>query len=189
MKGVRLLRGAFSLSLGGLIGVGVALAAWAQEVDRSFFLSPPRLLGAETTFNRVANSNAVYLFTLELPENAGSGVQQVQIAQKDGASRARLVLYEEIAEAFVGTPDDREADLAVAEVGFDRDRQILSIRFDPPIPPGTTFTVRLHPQRNPRLSGVYLFGVTAYPTGAADRGQFLGYGRLHFYNGDSLPLF
>lgn len=60
--------------------------------------------------------------------------------------------------------------------------------FDPPVPPATTVTLRLRPERNPRISGIYLFGVTAYPT-AAKRGQFLGYGRLHFYDRDSNLFF
>lgn len=32
------------------------------------------------------------------------------------------------------------------------------------------------------FSGVYLFGVTAFPAGEKSHGQFIGFGRLHFYN-------
>nr|WP_199755917.1 DUF2808 domain-containing protein [Chroococcidiopsis cubana] len=45
--------------------------------------------------------------------------------------------------------------------------------------PGTTVTVALRAKRNPS-GGIYLFGVTAFPTGEKSSGQFLGYGRLHF---------
>lgn len=160
------------------------------EQNRGFFLSPPRLVDAETTFNRVAYSNATYFFTVELPENAGSPLQQLQITQRDGSSRARRVQYElEATQAFLGTPDDRGEPLNLSETRFDRDSQTLSVGFDPPVPSGSIITLRLRPERNPLISGVYLFGVTAYPTGATDRGQFLGYGRLHFYDSDSVPIF
>ncbi|HEY9294790.1 MAG TPA: DUF2808 domain-containing protein [Phormidium sp.] len=40
----------------------------------------------------------------------------------------------------------------------------------------------LDPVRNPCFSGVYLFGVTAFPQGEKAHGQFLGFGRFHFYD-------
>lgn len=156
--------------------------------DRNFFLSPPRLINAETTFNGAFSSNAIYFFTLEMPENAGTGLQQVQITQRDASTIARMVRYDvEETQAFVGTPDDRGSEIALAEATFDRDTQTFTATFDPPIPPGTTVTLRLRPKRNPRIGGVYLFGVTAFATGS-QQGQFLGYGRLHFYDNDSVPL-
>ena len=45
----------------------------------------------------------------------------------------------------------------------------------------TVITVAIESQRNPSWSGVYEFGVTAYPTGENGLGQFLGYGRINFY--------
>jgi Protein of unknown function (DUF2808) len=157
--------------------------------DRGFFLSSPRLVGAEATFNRILSPNAIYFFTLSVPAEAGSGLQRIEIAQRESSSQLRRIQYRtDDTTAFVGTPEDRGVELTIAETSFDRDSQTLSVRFDPPVPPGTTVTLRLRPRRNPRLSGVYLFGVTAYPTGPADRGQFLGYGRLHFYENDSRPF-
>jgi hypothetical protein len=162
--------------------------------NRGFFLSPPRLVDAETTFSRVAYSNAIYFFIVEIPDNAGSPLQQLQIAQRDASTHARRVEYElEDTQAFFGTPDDRGDDLNLSNTQYDRQSQTLTVRFEPPIPPGTILTLRLRPERNPRMSGVYLFGVTAYPTGTPERGQergqFLGYGRLHFYDSDSAPIF
>lgn len=164
--------------------------AWGQEATRSFFLSPPRLVDAETTFNGAFSSNAIYFFTLEMPANAGSGLQQVQITQQDSTSQVRMVRYDiEETQAFVGTPSDRGAELSLGATRFDRETQTLWVSFDPPVPPGTTVTLRLRPKRNPRMSGVYLFGVTAFPVGDSQQGQFLGYGRLHFYDNDSVPFF
>lgn len=184
--------GALGLTLA--LGIGSIYPTLSQETpststDRGFFLSPPRLIDAETTFNGAFSSNATYFFTLELPEDAGSSLQRVQITQRESSTRARRVQYDTTAtRAFVGTPNDRSTELTISETRFDRDSQTISVSFDPPIPPGTTVTLRLRPERNPRLSGVYLFGVTAYPTGTANRGQFLGYGRLHFYDNDSQPF-
>jgi hypothetical protein len=70
----------------------------------------------------------------------------------------------------------------LGEVSQDRQTRAVTINFNPPIPPGQTVTVSLRPRQNPIFSGVYLFGITAYPQGEKAYGQFLGYGRLHFYN-------
>jgi hypothetical protein len=40
-------------------------------------------------------------------------------------------------------------------------------------------TIALAAQKNPTSTGVYLFGVTAYPDGENGLEQFLGYGRIH----------
>ena len=54
--------------------------------------------------------------------------------------------------------------------------------FDEPVQPGETVTVRVKAKRNPRVGGIYLFGVTAFPEGGEDSpGLYLGSGRLHFY--------
>jgi hypothetical protein len=195
MKGIRLFTVALALGLTAAIPPVLAqpsptLSPSNSSTDRGFFLSPPRLVKAETTFNAVFSPNAVYFFTLEVPENAGSGLRQVQISQKDGSANARLVRYEtDATQAFVGTPKRQGAALGISETRFDRDSQTLTVSFDPVVPPGTTVTLRLRPERNPRISGVYLFGVTAYPSDPNQRGQFLGFGRLHFYDNDSRPFF
>ncbi|MGB3642285.1 MAG: DUF2808 domain-containing protein, partial [Rivularia sp. (in: cyanobacteria)] len=68
-----------------------------------------------------------------------------------------------------------------------RDDKTVSLTFNPPVEPGKTITIALKQIRNPSSEGVYLFGVTAFPVGEKSHGQFLGYGRLHFYrNNNSL---
>nr|WP_277883373.1 DUF2808 domain-containing protein [Nostoc flagelliforme] len=47
--------------------------------------------------------------------------------------------------------------------------------------PGNTVTIALAVRRNPIGSGVYQFGVTAYPDGENSLGQLLGYGHINFY--------
>jgi hypothetical protein len=183
---------ATAVGLGGLISQLPKQFVHAQPLQSvGYFLHPPRLVGAETTYKRTVDPNATYYFTLEVPEDAGSALQRIMIVQRDGSSSIRLIQFEpENSRAFVGTPRKREADLALGAVTFDRDQQTVAVTFDPPVPPGTTVTVGLRPERNPRLPGVYLFGVTAFPTSDTVQGQFLGYGRLTFYGGNqSVPFF
>lgn len=155
-----------------------------------YFVHPPSLVSAATTERRTSDSSASYFFTLSVPEDAGEPLQQVEIAQRDGSTQARLVQFDaEDSRAFVGTRRDRGDDLNLGKNNYNRDSQTLSVVFDPPVPPGTTVTLELQPKRNPRRDGIYLFGVTAYPAGADAHGQFLGYGRLQFDSSDHSPFF
>jgi Protein of unknown function (DUF2808) len=145
-----------------------------------YFASPPRLVGASTTFNQVYVWGATYYFTLSLPENAGEPLQKITINQREGVDYIRFNLKESV--AFEGTSSHEGQKLEVKDATSERKTQTVSITFDPPISPGKTITIALQPQQNPSVSGVYLFGVTAFPAGEKSHGQFLGFGRLHFYN-------
>jgi hypothetical protein len=81
----------------------------------------------------------------------------------------------------VGQPRGKRQAVSLSEVIDDRKTRMVSVTFDPPIAPGQTVTVGLRPVRNPNVGGVYLFGVTAFPAGEKVHGQFLGFGRLQFY--------
>ena len=177
---------ALSLGIGGASG---AIAPTAQAVElngQTYFAHPPLLNNATTTQNSTLESNPTYYFTLSVPEDAGEPLGQVVITQKDGDTSARSIRYNtEETRAFAGTPGDRGEELPV-QTTFDRDTQTVTVSFAQPVAPGTLVTIGLEPARNPRLGGVYLFGVTAYPEGESAYGQFLGYGRLQFYErGDS----
>lgn len=173
----------FSLMLAVPVALGSMSFPLAQAVQLSdgstHFVQPPRLISATTTFNIANVWNSTYFFTLNLPENAGEPLQRVTISLREGGDFPRFFLDD--SRAFSGTSENRDRTLSLGEVTQDRDSQTLTVNFDPPVPPGQTVTIRLHPVRNPRYSGVYLFGVTAFPPGENPRGQFLGYGRLHFY--------
>ncbi len=150
------------------------------------FIQPPRLLTIESSEKQVAVSRVTYFFTLNVPENAGSGLGQITINQRDGDTFLRQIDYRpEDTRAFTGTASDRGTEIAVAETTNNEDTQTLTVRFAEPVPPGTTVTIALRPRRNPRMQGVYLFGVTAFPADNTANGQFLGYGRLTFYGNDS----
>ncbi len=172
-----------------LLSIGLGLASVGQAVQvrdgTVYFNSPPRLLGVASTAKGTWTWGAYYYFRLNLPDNAGEPLARVDISQQPGLDTVEFNLQE--TEAFEGETDRAAATrLPLGTVTRDRATQTIAITFDPPIPPGKTITISLRPQRNPHIAGVYLFGVTAFPQGEKSHGQFLGYGRFHFYN--SSPL-
>ncbi|NJN86201.1 MAG: DUF2808 domain-containing protein [Leptolyngbyaceae cyanobacterium SL_7_1] len=178
----------FSPTLIGCLVLGAIAAPTTHAIRLAdgtvYFAQPPSLSAASTTRSNTFVSNATYYFTLNLPDTAGEPLQRVAIAQQDGTTAARRVRFDaEDSRAFVGTRRNRDAELTIAAATYNEENQTVELTFDPPIPPGTTFTVGLSPRRNPRTDGVYLFGVTAFPAGESAYGQFLGFGRLHFYDG------
>lgn len=167
-----------------LVGSVGALRQPAQAVKLAngtvYFNHPPQLLGARTTEKNIRAFGSKYYFTLSVPADAGESLQRVTIAQRESPDDVRFDLDDTL--AFVD--EDRDQQVTLGEVRGNEDRNTVSVTFNPPIPPGKTVTIRLEPRRNPDIGGVYLFGVTAFPQGEKSRGQFLGFGRLHFYNGN-----
>lgn len=91
-----------------------------------------------------------------------------------------------LAIAFVGiaalTPQSLGVEFPDGRVVFDGSSALLTVTFDPPVPPGAYLRLEVAPVRNPQWDGTYLFAVTAFPRGG-DRamGQNIGTGRLQFY--------
>jgi hypothetical protein len=144
-----------------------------------YFTSPPQLGPVRTTNSAVDAWVVTYYFTVTVPEKAGEPLGKVTIAQSEGLDRIRFSPQE--VRAFAGTRDRNAIPFSLGEIQVDRPSRIVTVNFDPPVPPGQTVTIALSPDRNPLYGGVYLFGVTAFPQGAKSYGQFLGFGRLHFY--------
>lgn len=164
--------------------VNTTASAVQLSDGKVYFVQPPQLVSATSTFKEVNVWGATYYFTLNLPANAGEPLSVVTINQKEGADRVRFKLRDTI--AFEGTRSERKKlQLPVAEVTQQRSPRTVTVWFNPPVNPGKTITIGLRPVRNPMVSGVYLFGVTAFPQGEKAHGQFLGFGRLHFYSNDS----
>ena len=145
-----------------------------------YFAQPPRLVKAVTTRSETYVWSATYYFTLSLLPDAGVPLERVTITKTEGPGNIRYNPKKIF--AFEGTHHNKGQQLAVEEVAVDRETNTVSVTFDPPVPPGKTFTIGLRPVRTPKYSGIYLFGVTAFPVGEKSSGNFLGYGRLHFYD-------
>ncbi|MFH7025584.1 MAG: DUF2808 domain-containing protein [Heteroscytonema crispum UTEX LB 1556] len=157
---------------------GLSQAVKLQD-GKVYFVQPPRLLDTATTFNDVNVWGATYYFTVRLPENAGESLQRITINQHEGVDNIRFDLKDSF--AFEGTRDNEGQKLGLKDAISDRKTQTVELTFDPPVSPGKTITIALKPVQNPMVEGVYLFGVTAFPAGEISHGQFLGFGRLHFY--------
>lgn len=146
----------------------------------TYFLNPPRLLGAISSQDGTYIWGATYYFTLELPENAGEPLQKVAIVQEGGLGRP--LFDASSTEAFEGTRNRLGKSLAIESVNLDPDVPALVVEFNPPIHPGKIVTIRLYPVRNPTVAGTYLYGVTAFPTGEKPFGQYLGVGQIRIYD-------
>lgn len=166
-----------AISTGLISGVEVVSAVRLAD-GTVYFAQPPSLVSATTTFNNVYMWGSTYYFTLNVPQNAGEPLERVTIAQQEGIDDIEFEL--EDSRAFEGTRRDKGQRIALSAVGGSNKRS-LWVTFDPPVSPGKTVTIALYPVRNPRYAGVYLFRVTAFPAGEKTHGQFLGFGRLHFY--------
>lgn len=137
------------------------------------------LLDAHTTFDGVRVKQARYYFDLELPDDIGESLQKVVIQQRNGGDE--VTFKPEATEVYLG--DHRDKSQRVKAITTrDEDTEKITVQFQQPIAPGNQVTIGLKPKSNPRYGGVYLFGVTAYPTGEKARGMYLGAGRLHFEN-------
>ncbi|MEH2182084.1 DUF2808 domain-containing protein [Nostoc sp.] len=174
----------FGITLSLAIGIGEVTLPVTQAVQLRdglvYFVQPPTLVKATTTYNEVNVWGATYYFTINLPENAGESLQKVTIAQKEGSENIRYNLDD--THAFVGTRDHKETQLQLGSVIGESKTRTVSVIFDPPVTPGQTITIALRPVSNPSFSGVYLLGVTAFPVGEKSHGQFLGFGRFQFYS-------
>jgi hypothetical protein len=183
-----------SLWLGlALTSLVILPAAAVQLGDGSIaFVQPPRLVDAVTTFDASRFPRPTHYFTLDVPAKAGEPLQQVVIQQVEGFDRDLRYLTNKTV-AFEGTYHRKGESLGLKSVVQDRKAQTVTVIFDPPVQPGRTITIGLKPLENPQYGGVYLFGVTAFPRGEKVRSQFLGYGRIHIYDGgdggSSLRLF
>ncbi|MEH2238726.1 DUF2808 domain-containing protein [Nostoc sp.] len=174
-----------------IAGVAVPVTQAVQLRDGIvYFVQPPKLVKATTTYKDVNVWGATYYFTINLPENAGESLQKVTIAQREGVENIDYNLND--TRAFVGTSDAygglrlrKESRLTLGSVTNERETRTVTVNFNPPVTPGQTITIALRPVSNPSFSGVYLLGVTAFPVGEKSHGQFLGFGRFQFYSNRS----
>ncbi|MDF5722453.1 MAG: DUF2808 domain-containing protein [Rhizonema sp. PD37] len=174
----------FSTAVACLAAIGGYSVGSSQAVQLQdgtvYFVQPPSLEGAETTYNDVYVWGATYYFTINLPANAGEPLQRVTINQHEGVDRIHYNLKD--TSATETGSSHKKHKLALKDVTSDRTTRTISLTFDPPVPPGRTIKIALKPEQNPTIPGVYLFGVTAFPPSEKSHGQFLGYGRLQFYS-------
>lgn len=170
---------ALSFLLPELLLVSPALAIRLSN-GQIAFSHPPQLIRTATSFSS-SNIPGTYQFTISVPEDAGEPLEAVSIVQRPNIETIAFDVSQQ--RAFKGNSFAGGLALHLANIGGTQPSKSneQTIVFDPPVVPGSTVTVEMVSKGNPTLGGVYLFGVTAYPAGENGIGQFLGYGRLHFY--------
>jgi hypothetical protein len=158
----------------------IAQAQVVQQPNNETFFTgqPPVLVSAETIDSWINWPNAHYYFTFNLPKNSVESLGKVTIQQQENVDTIQFDL--DNTHAFVGTQRNPNQALNFTTTQ-DSNTKAIAINFNPPIPPGTTFTVRLEAKQNPSSSGVYLFDVTTFPAGNNPTGLPMGVGRLTFY--------
>ena len=147
------------------------------------FESAVLLVDTHATFNGVRVRQAIYYFDLELPDDVGESLQKVVIEQRTGGDEIKFDLSK--TKAYMGDHHDKEEELSLI-TSQDEATGAITVKFKQPITPENKFTIGLKPRRNPDFGGVYLFGLTAFPSGEKSRGLYLGAGRFHFYQSDDL---
>ncbi|WP_404790130.1 DUF2808 domain-containing protein [Altericista sp. CCNU0014] len=157
-----------------LVGHPAAAVRFADGTVQ--FAGVPRLGKVSATDNQAWAWGATYLFTLQVPEDASEPLGQVMLQQAEGVDTVEFNLK----RTYAYLNGDRRQTATVEAVNVNPDT--LELTFNPPILPGSTLTIGLRPYNNPNTGGVYLFGVTAAPVGEKVRSQFIGYGRLQFYD-------
>ncbi|AFY74110.1 Protein of unknown function (DUF2808) [Synechococcus sp. PCC 7502] len=160
----------FALTLFAVLPIGASEAVRLRD-GKTYFNQVPQLVDAYTTQNLVNVTNAVYYFKVSVPKDAGESLQRLEIKPYKSLDDVNFEV-----DNTVNNPTG----IAIAQ---DQDKNITVV-FNPAIAPGETINIPLRAVRNPRYGGVYLFAVTAFPQGDTAHGQFLGYGRLNFYDSD-----
>lgn len=144
-------------------------ALYRLKNRRPYFINLPQLLGAETTFYETSLPNPTYFYYIKVPDRVGSGIKTIEIFQEEGS------------EVIDYNPDSIVVK-GIETIPFTTKLagKKLTIYFAKPVEIPQTITLAISPYRNPDLSGIYQFRVTAFPGGELPRGQFLGYARFNF---------
>jgi hypothetical protein len=150
----------------------------------TFFQTPPWKLTFRNYYSTVMDNGAEYYFTIEMPQQAGADLGQVEIQQTTGVDWT-FPFNVERTRAFLGEPRREGANLPI-ETRFDEQRRQFSIRFLQPPGAGQMVTVALKPFNNPAQAGISLFAVRAYPAGPNPVGAPVGFARLSIYSSNAL---
>ncbi|YAI81685.1 MAG: DUF2808 domain-containing protein [cyanobacterium endosymbiont of Rhopalodia sterrenbergii] len=145
----------------------------------TMFNKSPRLVHAITTSSGIRVKGAKHYFIIELGDDVGEPLKKLTLQQVQTNQIINYYLDETF--AFEGEPINRGKFLTIANIKRNLDNEAITLIFDAPIDPGTTFTVGLKSKQNPELAGVYPFSLIAYPKGENPLGLYLGLGRLRFY--------
>ena len=163
-----------------VVGVNALTIQPSEAVERfngqRAFEGSPRLIRTATRFSNRNSAAATYQFTIEVPDNAGEALKAVRISQIDGLE---TVMFNNQKNRASEGKNMAGASLPLASVGGQSQDGEITVVFATPIEPGNTVTIAVKPKLNPSSDGIYLFGLTAYPTGDNSQGMYLGSARIY----------
>jgi hypothetical protein len=143
----------------------------------SSFKSTP-YLSPLSAINTEIGGSATYSFEIKVPEGAGASLQAVRVSQTSGVN---IISFENSqSRAYLGNRVAKAQSIPLAQVGGGKEETGVLIPFETPVPPGNTVTITLQVERNPRVQGIYQFGVTAFPVGDSNNGIYLGTERVNY---------
>ena len=143
------------------------------------FVGIPRLVDSTTT-QKKTRIQSTYYFTIDVPDNAGISLKQIQFTQTSGSDFLGKNIRK--TTVFEGTRKNRGSEFPVSLVENNQDTRTMIVSLEQPIPPGKTITIALRTYRTPADSGVYQLRVTGFPDGENARDASLGVARFHFYS-------
>lgn len=158
----------------------IPFSAYSQNDSQATFFTgqPPVFVGVKTPDSTVDLPDAHYYFTFTLPSNSIEAIAQITIQQQESPEMIALNINN--TSAFIGDQDNQGQTLTIQPSELSEGTGV-NILFNPPVPPGTTFTVRLEAVRNPSQDTTYMYDVTVFPAGNNPTAFPLGVGRLSFY--------
>ncbi len=146
----------------------------ANPTSKAKFVQPPRLLHTSTTEKTTNQLGARYFFTIEVPPDAGAGLEQIDFVLKQGVNYPRFTTKG--AKVFTGK-SKRGSQIPVKLVVTDPPSRTVTVTLEQPIQPGQTATVMLKTVKNPSI-GTYQYEVRGHAQDSQGKGQYIGLGRI-----------
>ena len=151
----------------------------AESSQPIAFVGIPRLIDSSVT-QKYINTPSTYYFTINVPENAGTSLKQIQFTQTNGSDFLGKDIYQ--TSGFEETRKNRGSEFSVSLVEKNKDTRTIIVSLEQPISPGKTITIALRTRRNPGDSDIYQLRVTGFPSGENVREASLGVARFHIYS-------
>jgi hypothetical protein len=173
-----------SLSSLALFLLGTSLEAPVKAVqvrDGTRYFNRVPVLVSNQAYERVFNASSRYTFVISLPADAGESLGRIDIDLGDFGSDYSI----DTGRTTVHDLEGRR--IAVKQTTVlpphsPSENPVVSIELAEPLQPGKIAVIHLRIALTPRIGGVQMLGVTAFPAGEKVHGQFLGFGRVNLWD-------